>query len=472
MARPGDCLAAIVPKGKFEISFSVRATELLQEPLLQLPCRGGNGQQRAADLKEPPDSVLALPAGWAGEYHNPTFVIVGIDRDIVTIMVGECKLCRLASGICTTGMRKTHDRTDPMCRLHGVTTAASGPARDRSRTPCRGERKHTPADAPQGAGGNPSSSSASPRPLSEMRGFRTRKGKGVVLLYDPEPLDVWIDKEIKVTAEGKQVHAESGKLLTKQERGEYKAFLKRHAERNEDARQADKLFHICDKYLPQQADETRAFVARYPTRARTLLPKVRKIRDRLRREGGPSQAAERRRSERGEAGTESRGSDPQSSAPTPLTARNNQDGTTTAEDTDGGDDKSPTLELRAELPAEAHHSKATSVRKENEGSQPRDDETPPDWGDESQTDEDTAHNNRGEDAACNKWPWGEQGRPSDLGRSEGVLGQRPSEPAGKPQGGGVQLRPNRMWQAVRDIQAHMEQARRYRGEARERRGEQ
>ncbi|CAE6930267.1 unnamed protein product [Symbiodinium sp. KB8] len=210
-----------------------------------------------------------------------------------------------------------------------------------------------------------------------MRGFRTRKGKGVVLLYDPEPLDVWIDKEIKVTAEGKQVHAESGKLLTKQERGEYKAFLKRHAERNEDARQADKLFHICDKYLPQQADETRKY----------------------------------------ETDSDEKGD------------RAKQQNV----DTDGGDDKSPTLELRAELPAEAHHSKATSVRKENEGSQPRDDETPPDWGDESQTDEDTAHNNRGEDAACNKWPWGEQGRPSDLGRSEGVLGQRPSEPAGKPQ---------------------------------------
>ncbi|OLQ11085.1 hypothetical protein AK812_SmicGene5186 [Symbiodinium microadriaticum] len=193
-----------------------------------------------------------------------------------------------------------------------------------------------------------------------MRGFRTRKGKGVVLLYDPEPLDVWIDKEIKVTAEGKQVHAESGKLLTKQERGEYKAFLKRHAERNEDARQADKLFHICDKYLPQQADETRKY----------------------------------------ETDSDEKGD------------RAKQQNV----DTDGGDDKSPTLELRAELPAEAHHSKATSVRKENEGSQPRDDETPPDWGDESQTDEDTAHNNRGEAS------W-DKGRVNQLG-SRKVAGQK------------------------------------------------
>ena len=384
--------------------------------------------------------MLTLPAGWTGEYDIQTFVIVGIDRDIVTIMVGGCKLCRLASGICTAGMRKTHDRTDPdrtdpACRLHGA-----------------------PADTPQTDGGNQSSSSTSTRPLSEMSGFRTRKG--VVLLYDPEPLDVWINKEIEVTAEGKHIHAESGKTLTRQERGEYQAYLRRHAKRNEDARQADKLFHIVDKYLPQQADETRAFVARFPTRARSLLPKVRKIRNRFRREGRPSKAAERRRSERGKPGTTSRGSDLRPSTPT---VRSNTDRVTAVGDTDRGDDMRPTLELRAALPEGAHNSQALRVKTENEGSPPRDDDTPPDWGDDSQTDDDTARAN---------WPWGEQGRPSDLGRSEGVLGQRPSEPTEEPQGGGVQLRPNRMWQAVRDVQNHMEQARRHRGEARERRGEQ
>ena len=67
--------------------------------------------------------------------------------------------------------------------------------------------------------------------------------------------------------------------------------FQRHESRNKEARQADKLFHIVDKYLPLQADETRAFVARFPARVRTLLPKARKIRNRLRREGGPGSAA-------------------------------------------------------------------------------------------------------------------------------------------------------------------------------------
>ena len=84
---------------------------------------------------------------------------------------------------------------------------------------------------------------------------------------------------------------ETGKALTKQEGKQYKAYLQRHESRNEEARQADKLFHIVDKYLPLQADETRAFVARFPARVHPLLPKARKIRNRLRREGGPGSAA-------------------------------------------------------------------------------------------------------------------------------------------------------------------------------------
>ncbi|CAE7240957.1 unnamed protein product, partial [Symbiodinium sp. KB8] len=85
-----------------------------------------------------------------------------------------------------------------------------------------------------------------------MTGFRTRKG---VLLYEPDLLDAWISRKIEKTGEGTFVDKETGKALTKQ------------------ARQADKLFHTVDKYLPLQADETRAFVARFPARVRTLLPK-------------------------------------------------------------------------------------------------------------------------------------------------------------------------------------------------------
>ncbi|OLP87874.1 hypothetical protein AK812_SmicGene30881 [Symbiodinium microadriaticum] len=66
-----------------------------------------------------------------------------------------------------------------------------------------------------------------------MTGFRTRKG--VVLLYEPDLLDAWISRKIEKTRERTFVDKETGKALTK------------------------------------QADETRAFVARFPARVRATL---------------------------------------------------------------------------------------------------------------------------------------------------------------------------------------------------------
>ena len=51
--------------------------------------------------------------------------------------------------------------------------------------------------------------------------------------------------------------------------------------------------------------------------------------------------------------------------------------------------------------------------------QPMDNHTPPEWGDETE-DENT----------LTSWPWGEMGRPSDRGPSEGILAERPNVPAG------------------------------------------
>ena len=227
--------------------------------------------------------MLTVPARWAGQYIILTVVILGIDRDIVTITMGECKLCRLASGVCTVGMRKIHDRTDPACRLYGVTSAATASPKARSRSPPREQRGGPSVSTAQTSRGESSPTSA--RPLSELS---TRKG--VVLLYDPDPLDAWIGRGIGETKEGKYVDTETGKVLSKQEGKKYAAYLKRHESRNETARRADKLFHIVDKYLPLQADETRAFVARFPERVHTLLPKVRKIRNKLRQDGGADPA--------------------------------------------------------------------------------------------------------------------------------------------------------------------------------------
>ncbi|OLQ01647.1 hypothetical protein AK812_SmicGene15603 [Symbiodinium microadriaticum] len=319
-----------------------------------------------------------------------------------------------------------------------------------------------------------------------MTGFRTRKG--VVLLYDPEPLDAWINREIEETEEGEYVDTDTSKALTKQEGPQYRAFLQRHESRNEDARQADKLFHIVDKYLPLQADETRAG-ARFPARARTLLPKARKIRNRPRcgkgrdpttrgipskgdstrtttspgedllpltektthcgierattmsrkdsrlREGetipttkdAPSQgdssrpAAEVRGglpppAERADVETEERA--------TTVSRKDSRLREGTKDAPSQGDSSRPAAELHGELPPPAERADVETehANMEGKGSPPPDGDTPPDWGDDSQTDDDITHSN---------WPWGEQGRPSDHGRSEGVLGQQPDEPVGR-----------------------------------------
>ena len=50
-------------------------------------------------------------------------------------------------GGCGGGVQKCHERSDPQCRLHGVTGQASGamPARPRQEAPPPGEHKATPA---------------------------------------------------------------------------------------------------------------------------------------------------------------------------------------------------------------------------------------------------------------------------------------------------------------------------------------
>ncbi|OLP84689.1 hypothetical protein AK812_SmicGene34387 [Symbiodinium microadriaticum] len=121
-------------------------------------------------------------------------------------------------------------------------------------------------------------------PTLEEQPEETREG--VVLLYEPNPLDAWIGKQVQQQPGGTYAYTESGEALTKKEVKQYKAFCRRHSERGEEARLADKLFHIVDKHLPLQADETRAYIARFPGEARKLLPKARKIRNTFRRQGG------------------------------------------------------------------------------------------------------------------------------------------------------------------------------------------
>ena len=216
------------------------------------------------------------------------------------------------------------------------------------------------------------------------------------------------------------------------------AYLQRHESRNEMARQADKLFHIVDKYLPSQADETRAFVARFPERVHTLLPKARKIRNKLRRDGGTDPATGEFTSQgdsfghgSGDALLQLTEEADRAVTKHVTTESRPREVVTTLDAPSRGDSSKPSAALQGELPQPAEradHNEAHRARMVCRGSSPPDEDTPPDWGDDDQTDDDPTHDS---------WPWGESGRPSDQGHSEGILGQKPNEPVGAPRGGGV-----------------------------------
>ena len=213
---------------------------------------------------------------WVGDANTSESVIL-LPGDVeMSAYVGDddgearCKLCRYGDGKCTVGLRKIHVREDPQCRLHGVTSQANMPVAKMAKK------------AGEGTG---SSSRANPiRPLSEMAGFETKRG--LVLLYNPEPGDEWIKRTIVKGPGGGLQDTATGRMLTKAQTKAYESFLRRHHDRNKVGRKADKLVRLVDKYLPLQADETRAFVCRFPRQAAALLKRVKKIRRKIRASSG------------------------------------------------------------------------------------------------------------------------------------------------------------------------------------------
>ena len=100
-----------------------------------------------------------------------------------------CKLCRFAGGICQVGFRKNHERSDPQCRLHGVTGRGSGARPSKADT------------SPKGGGHDPSSTTEPKKVLLKTR-------RGLHLQFDPEPsLDQWISSEV-------QFSVKTGKYMT------------------------------------------------------------------------------------------------------------------------------------------------------------------------------------------------------------------------------------------------------------------
>ena len=182
----------------------------------------------------------------------------------------------------------------------------------------------------------------------------------MVLLYEPNPLDAWIGKQVEPQPGGTYVYAESGEALTKKEIKQYKAYCRRHSVRNEEARLADKLFHIVDKHLLLQADETRAYIAKFPGEARKLLPKARRIRNALRRQGGHNTTAECQ-----------------------PTVQEGEENPRQAEDVDANAMPTPSMRRGAMTTERVRMENREEDAARGIKEQPVDSDTPPDWGGET-----------------------------------------------------------------------------------------
>ena len=291
-----------------------------------------------------------------------------------------CRLCRFAGGICQVGFRKNHERSDPQCRLHGVTG--------------RGTRARlNKADASPEEGELDLSSTAEPKKVL----FKTRRG--LHLQFDPEPsLDRWINREVQFNAKTGKYTTSKGELSAAQQ-ATHEQYQNRHRTRCRVGDVADKLTRIVDKYLPKVADENRVFIMRFPNKASKLLKKARRIRRRIKAEirgdvrekqvQAPAGEVQRQRAKKEKPGRSSR--------------RGIKKQKTTEENAEP--DPTPPPQKQGEL----------SQRVTNE----REEDSPPDWGDDlpdAMTEDGeppAAMLPPVEDNTTSTWPWGKEGRPSD-----------------------------------------------------------
>ena len=137
-----------------------------------------------------------------------------------------CRICRYADGVCTTGFRKTHERADPMCRLHGSTSRGTVPP-TRARASARSTQEPPLVEQEGGE-------EHQPKPVGErletaghdqMTQFVPRKR--LHMQYPPDPLDKWIARDIQLSPGGDYVDNTTGEALSTEEREEYERYQRR-----------------------------------------------------------------------------------------------------------------------------------------------------------------------------------------------------------------------------------------------------
>ncbi|CAE7938266.1 ANK2, partial [Symbiodinium sp. KB8] len=264
---------------------------------------------------------------------------------------------------------------------------------------------------------------AAPRPLSEKVRFETREGN--VLLYDPSPLDKWIGTSCRWDSR-RQLHVETntGDVLSAEDSEDYQRYVQRHNQRRQTGNQADELIKLVATHNPAVEAELRFYIANFPGEVRRLLAEGKQVYkplvDKRRHGGTPSAQTAEPRHQRGD------------------------DKTTKKENEKQKQKKGEKAKKHKKHEKDKKHKKAKKSRQDTpsggeataEQQQPDDDAAEPpaheevDWGSEGDdTDTQPAVKAKavvGENGSDDsppvmsldaKWPWGEQGRPSDMASS-------------------------------------------------------
>ena len=355
----------------------------------------------------------------------------------------ECRLCRYAGGVCTTGYRKSHVRSDPACRLYKAidkgtenVVAMSG----RQKEPSQSSGGATPTS------GTPKRGKAAPaKPnLDHMIIFRTGK-KRLGLLFHPSLLDKGIGRKIQYEETTGKFRDEAGEYLNDEMAESYSNYWGRLCSRHELGKAADKLVCITDKYLPRITDETRAFIMRFPHRIPQLLKQARQVRS-LARGGKTMPKSQTGRTLQSTTSTSKTATDEGEPASAQSVA-----GAASNPEPQDEQDQELTEPTRPPLAGDTAYHYVQPV--------PPDFEADVDWGrSDSEASSDRYTTTR---APEGELPRPEVGAmrprtPSRSPRRQTSLGaQRPRTPSRSPRRQPVRLVPNQMWREVQQVQAHM-----------------
>ena len=388
-----------------------------------------------------------------GEQHRPPDATA---PKVNTTWGEQCQLAERLRGMgvtckaCLQGpwYHKPHDGGKNCYKYMLAAGTASSPA---SVKDMRKEGESTAARVSAPLGETAQTMESRSRPLAQLVRFETKEG--TVLLFEPQPLDSWINRECAWDNK-KQVYIDlaTGDQLTEAEGEDYQRYLQRHKERRHVGGQADELVKLAAKINPRTVVELRFYIAKFPWEVSRLLGESKalyKEMNKQRHGGETAQTAVLQKEEK----------------PDKQKRKKAKEGKTTKEKRNKKAKHNHDTTEGEDLPS------ASTAMEPAEQRPVGDTENEVDWGgsdgDDKQHNTASPHDAGGSRDDDNpttsdttslrmNWPWGERGRPSDTASADSGIGaQRPRTPSRSPQRRGTD-----MWRAIQKVQGHMKNARR------------